>query len=203
MASKKKETTKPPPRKRKRAISKGKSSSQANSWKLPNTPMKMIDPLFRHRVQEAFHKVLGTLTVPGDNSFHAYDYALRMERILAINCNFEMDIYEDMTSLLIYAIKINETLQQTYDPSELVSLDEEHLFPDGSIGEYQRNREVRRFCFESLLKKLTSDVAPDGHPLLQCRRCGGQADFNPVQTRSADESVFISIFFVHKKYFLK
>ncbi len=159
------------------------------TWHLPNTPLEIIDPLFRHRVQSSFQTILSGDGI--ENSEEMKDYAVRLERTLAINCNFEADLYEDMTTLLIHALEKNITLTQTYDPSVIVSLDEEHLFPDGIIGKYQRNREVRRLCFESLLKKLTSDVAPDGHPLLQCRKCQSQADF----------SLYFFSFFLKKIFF--
>jgi DNA-directed RNA polymerase subunit M/transcription elongation factor TFIIS len=42
-----------------------------------------------------------------------------------------------------------------------------------------------------LLEKLTKDLDSNDTPTLQCRKCGGQADFYPVQTRSADEPMTI------------
>ena len=191
-------------KKRKSASHGKKTKPTSKQWQLPDFEniSKNIDALFRHRFQIRFQEVIigkklsvysetKTISEPHNIRRAAADYSIRMEQRLAINCNFAADLYEDMATLLLYAISQNEKILKKYDPYILVSLDEEHLLPNSSIITFQRNREMRRLCFETLLKKLTADLAPDGHPLLQCRKCGGQADFNPVQIRSADEPMTI------------
>jgi DNA-directed RNA polymerase subunit M/transcription elongation factor TFIIS len=162
----------------------GKSSKQ---WQLPkNFQRTHVDPLFRHRLQKKFY----TLTKCDWLSSAAHqDYAEKLEMFLAIMCNFDAALYEEKASLLLHALKLNPLLTKRYDPSMLICLDDCTLLPEAtaSLVESQRERETRRVTFETLLKKLTSEVEADGYPSLQCRLCGNCADVNPVQTRSADE----------------
>ena len=185
---------------RRKRNSTPKANAKSKEWQLPNAlEITHIDPLFRHRLQLSLcevlliHQHIDEIDEHGEqeNMKIAKENAVKLERRLSINCNFCPELYEEMATLLLYALEKNPNLIRSYDISMIISLDEEHLLPNGSICEFQRNRKLRRICFESLLKKLTSDVAPDGHPLLQCRKCNSQADFNPVQTRSADEPMTI------------
>lgn len=174
--------------------------NKSKEWTLPkNFQISHINPLFRHRLQSRFRELLENENYriehfPEEHSIgQEKTYAVKLEMMLAIKCNFDAVLYEDRASLLLYTLEQNKDLPSQYDSSTLVSLDEYTLFPKYSerIEEFQREREMKRVSFETLLQKLTSEVEADGYPSLQCRKCGGQADFNPVQTRSADEPMTI------------
>jgi DNA-directed RNA polymerase subunit M/transcription elongation factor TFIIS len=145
-----------------------------------------IDPLFRHRLQRRFREVLG------ENESVASSYADALEMMLAVKCNFDAALYEERASSILYTLTANVDIADQYDPSVLVVLDDCALMPNSaSLADFQHKREMRRASFDSLLGKLTAEVESDGYPSLQCRKCGGQADFNPLQIRSADEPMTI------------
>ena len=172
---------------KKKTIPKLKKKSK--EWVLPkNFQSTHIDPLFRHRLQSSFRDLfedekMCTEHFPEEHSIgQEKTYAVKLEMTLAIKCNFEAALYEERATLLLYALQENKKLPEQYDPSTLVSLDACTLLPDhfARLGDFQRERELKRVSFDNLLQKLTSEVESDGYPSLQCRKCGGQADFNPV-----------------------
>jgi len=172
-------------RKRTNATSSSTSSTSSNRWQLslPNNYPVTVDPLFRFRVRIKMREI-----------FPERADSLELELFLFVNGN--PILYEQRTLLLLHALKNNRnTLLKKYNNDErtLVALDEYLLLPESKhfVENIQKQRDLRRMTKSMLLEKLTKDLDSNDTPTLRCRKCGGQADFNPVQTRSADEPMTI------------
>ena len=184
--------------KKKAKIQKGKEllhNKTNRKWFLDSYGSNNIDPIYRHNLIE---KVRDMLISDIFCQQEKDELPEQIERQLAIRCNFNPEMYEDLGTALLHKFHFDIELIKKYDPEVLVYMEDDIFSVKDSekkekfdINEYLKQREIRRSNFKNLIDQLTNDIAEDGHPLLQCRKCGSASDFMPLQIRGGDEPMTI------------
>lgn len=164
-------------------------------WAIPVGMHPQIQPICRHKTLQKLIVMVEDLLPERKMPRHkeAFTYAMRLEQRVAFLCECDAEKYEDKMSQLFWNFRKNgQNLLTKYPPDMLVALDDEHLDPSAAMAHLKTYRKVRTMKFDTLIRKLTTDEFSGSSGLLTCRKCkGNKIDFNPQQTRGADEPMTI------------
>jgi DNA-directed RNA polymerase subunit M/transcription elongation factor TFIIS len=183
-------------------------------WKIPSGLHPQVHPLHRHKTLQRLIEIVQFHLGSNDGRARkrkrewdrreAFKYAMRLEQRVAYLCECDAQKYEDKIAQLFWNFRTNGAhLIPTYPPDMLIALDDEHLDPKAAMAHLKTYRKVRGIKFETLIRKLTSDESSGGSGLLTCRKCkSNKIDFNPQQTRGADEpmTIFCSCLNCHSNW---
>lgn len=174
-------TPKSTPTQRKRTLGASKQTkksiaSKEKQWQLPEMLESHIDPLFRHRIYTTLSSIANAT------------YGEQLETHLAINCNFQSDIYREEATRILFALSKDASLIDQYDPAKIIFIPDSILIAHDPHKAFQQQRHTRRQQFEDMISKLTAD---GDQASLRCRKCHQQIDVNSAQTRGADEPMTI------------
>lgn len=163
-----------------------------------------IDPVRRHKIQKKINQIFSS---PSDQYTRQH-----FEPALARACQHDGERYLNLTQFIFYvqsrmkapdfASGVRSWLSDAdtdTDTDTDATTDEELLLDryfrsferEFDSKAYQKNQKKRSLFFMESLKKITDDIVPDGHPLLQCRKCKSPASTDPMQVRGGDEPMTI------------
>jgi DNA-directed RNA polymerase subunit M/transcription elongation factor TFIIS len=181
------------------------ASSKLTEWRIPVLAQPQIDNRIRHQVKTYLAEHYQKIFSPSE--------AEKLEEKLAYCSFYKPTTYEDNAKTFLSRLSHYETeettsklkeIHETFGIDILFSCDccEQCLSVSTtsttSLCIHQKELEERRMrsiIFQSLIEQLTKDTVNPANTiqnsLLKCRKCKSQAQFNAVQTRSADEPMTI------------